>query len=101
MGSGHGAHEEDDRHDHEARRGDGGAATDRAVAPRVDHGRARGDEHEEERAQSFREQAPPLALGIVEIGARSEFQGVPGPRSLNRLLMRIPGRRRLRRRSLL
>jgi hypothetical protein len=63
MGSGHGAHEKDDRHHHEARCGDGGAAADRAVALRVDHRRARGGEHEEERAESFGEQSPPLTLG--------------------------------------
>jgi hypothetical protein len=66
---GHGAHEQDDRHDHQARSSDGSVPVDRAAALRGDHSRARGNEHEEERAQAFGEQTPPLESRIVEVGA--------------------------------
>ena len=58
------------------------------------------DEHEEEGAEQLREKAAPLEAWIVELGPGPELERVPGRRSINRLLMRIPGRRRLRHRSL-
>ena len=69
-----GAHEQDDRHHHQARRSHCSGAADRTVGLSADDSAARADEHEEERAEQLREQPSPLVLRIVEVPL-TEFEG--------------------------
>ena len=65
MGSGHGAHEEDDRQHHQARRRHCGRPADRSVTDGPDDRAPRGDEHEQERPEQLREQPPPLVAQLI------------------------------------
>ena len=48
----------------------------RLIAPwlRVDDGRARADEHQQERAEQLREEPPPLERRVVEVEHRRELE---------------------------
>ena len=68
--AGHGPHKQDDRPDHEPRRGHERSLTDGVPAePGVDHPPARGHEHEEERAEKLTEEPAPLVVVVDEVEA--------------------------------
>ena len=72
VGAGDGAHEQDDRHNHQPGRHHGGGQADLALA--VEDPAAGGDEHQEEGAEQLREEPPPLQAGIVELGLGAELE---------------------------
>jgi hypothetical protein len=66
--AGHGAHEQDDRRDHQAWRGHpGGGGHGVAAEPGVDHPAPDRDEDEEERAEHLGEQPPPFVAAVGEV----------------------------------
>ena len=72
MSTGDGAHEEDDRHDHQPGRDHSRGQADLALG--VENPPARGDEHEHERPEHLREQPAPLQARIVELGLGAELE---------------------------
>ena len=83
------AHEQDDRHDHEARRDDGRCEADLALA---DQDPAAGrDEHQKERSEQLREQPAPFEPRVVPLLARAELELQPVSNSLLRLGGRVGG----------
>ena len=78
VGAGDGAHEEDDRQDHQARRDHRGRQADLPLG--VEQAAAGGDEHQDEGPEQLREEAAPLQARVVEVLAVAELerQQVPG-----------------------
>ncbi len=81
MRAGDGAHEENDRHDHEPGRNDRRGEADLALA--VKEPAAGGDEHEHEGAEKLREEPAPLQARVVELGLGAKLESQQLPRSRN------------------
>ena len=67
MGAADRPHEQDDRHDHQARRGDACAPPDGAVAHGVDHAGAGAGQDQQERPEDLSEQPAPLLPWVVKV----------------------------------
>ena len=76
VGARHLAHEQDDRHHHQTRRRHRRGPADGVREGLAHHPAARGDEHQEERPEQLREQAPPLLARVLEVLDRVDHRGV-------------------------